>query len=176
MSESTAAIFAAFIGAGAALLAGGFAFLAALKQVTKTATTQRDQAFWDSRRDTYAKALVTAANFQRVSDECAHALVSTSGLQDELARRLDDAAHDFETARAVLCLQAPDGHGVANAISVTHSYLWEACKIIELWAAGEVNQYQSWESRLEDTLSTLNEVVSSLAEALRADLHREVDV
>ncbi|MEU4092006.1 hypothetical protein [Streptomyces sp. NPDC026673] len=61
MSEEKAVVLAALIGAAAAILVGGLAFAAAVRQVTKSAEIQRDQAFWQAQRDSYTQ-FITAAH------------------------------------------------------------------------------------------------------------------
>ncbi|MFJ2196911.1 hypothetical protein [Streptomyces violaceusniger] len=119
MQESTAALWAAVIGAGAAILVGGLAFWAAMRQVRRTAVTQREQSFWQSRRDTYAKMMLALQNADRANNECLAAF-HEGDFADSHQNKAVEAAHKIDEVRFVLILEAPQDPVFAHAVRVAN--------------------------------------------------------
>ncbi|MER7205124.1 MULTISPECIES: hypothetical protein [unclassified Streptomyces] len=175
MSDATAALVAALIGASAAVLAGGLAIHAALKQVSKSAVTQREQAFWELRRDAYAKALVSYRGFERVAWEFNEAakteeVSSLKGLLD----KMDNAAYSFEESKAVLDISVPEDSDVARAVRNVNDYITDAMMVVELWYEGSPNP-DGWSPRYASSLSKVGDCGSVMVDALRDDLAKDVE-
>lgn len=175
VSDTTAALVAALIGAGAAVLAGGLALYAALKQVSKSAVTQREQAFWELRRDAYARALVACQGFDRTAWEFSEASKTQAvGSLESLVQKLDDAAYRFEESKAVLDISVPWDGDVARAVRNVDDYIADLMMVVQCWYEGVPNS-DGWQPRFASALAKINELVAELVDALREDLARDVE-
>lgn len=178
MEETTAALWAASIGASAAILVGTLAFWAVMRQVRRTALTQREQAFWQSRRDTYVKMMLSLQKFERASTECLPACQSGNFSEDHV-ENVTAAAWAFEEARFVLLLEAPHDPMLAMALKTTNRKLQRV-----------MTGYVAWKEEFETDPSTVNvsrwtddiqresrklaQARNSIFVVMRNDLHREV--
>jgi hypothetical protein len=181
MSEAMAALWAALIGALAALLVGGFAFVAALKQVTKTAYTQRQQAFWQLRRDSYANFLLSYSAFTAAADDCFKSLAHNAEVTDAAMRKMDDAASELANMAAILDLEAPDDGELLGCVADVKSGVFEMHRFVRNWrdrvsglrSRDPVNvqyhyEYQAIGARVAAKVNWLRGI-------FRADLHDEME-
>ncbi|UFR07118.1 hypothetical protein KBP30_40950 [Streptomyces sp. Go40/10] len=180
MSESTAALWAAAIGAAAATLVGGMAFWAAMRQVRLTALVQREQAFWQFRRDTYAKFMGLLAQFDRIAQKhlaAHHRGNFTEEQESEMSEALL-ALHQGQCALMLECPGDPYITGTVGGISgvvqsiVTGFTDWR----YDVHRISPRRSRDDWVGFISEKGRYLQQLADELFQALRNDLHREVGV
>ncbi|MFF7234411.1 hypothetical protein [Streptomyces sioyaensis] len=177
MSDAMAALWAALIGAFAALLVGGVAFVAALKQVTKTAYSQRQQAFWQLRRDTYANYLLALRGFSRAARTCSTHLMRGDA-DAQILESVKDAAEKFHDVAAVLDIESPGYATYIHPVSERcEEFAREVEYIVESWWEG-VAASESGVPSMDDEFLEFHRIlelnIDDIREAFRIDLHRGI--
>ncbi|MFC8199936.1 hypothetical protein ACFUTV_31770 [Streptomyces sp. NPDC057298] len=174
MSDATAAILAAFIGASSALAVGAAAFAAALKQVSKAALTQRDQAFWEHRRNTYANYLGALSSFFHLINSDSEAPPSDSLLQ-EAGHALAQVKHMWD----VISLEAREERGeVYDAANLLEDVCSDCFENLEEWSRAArvygVREFSNYISRRDEDAEILASSIANIRSVFRAELHRSV--
>lgn len=100
MPETTAALPAAIIGAGAAIYVGMPAHGATSRQADKNANAQRDQALWELRRDTCTRYIFAAKKCARIHGE---------NYTGERFQEISTAIDELQGIYVQMELEAPDG-------------------------------------------------------------------
>lgn len=182
MSESIATLSAALIGAIAALLVGGVAFMTALKQVTKTAYTQRQQAFWQMRRDSYAGFLLAYSDFLTAVGACHRCISSDVSIGDSDMRNLLEATGKIEHMAAVLELEAPSEAGILEQVATLRGCVFLMHRYIREWREGEnrvltdrAEDLALFEQRYVRLGGEMMGHVRELRRLFRLDLHKDAE-
>ncbi|MFE6683938.1 hypothetical protein [Streptomyces sp. NPDC057729] len=179
MDKTWVPVFAACITATAAFTAGMLAFLAAVRNIRRAAVVQREQAFWQSRRDTYVGIMQSFSKFDRASLDCltAYQEGDFSGAHLE---KLTDACFVFEEARFAMLLEAPHDPIIASALKVANRKLQALLHLCMNWkhAADEGDEkaqdLEYWNDEAERHRGKFGQARNSLFVAMRNDLHREI--
>ncbi|GAB3181601.1 hypothetical protein [Streptomyces incanus] len=181
MSQESAAIWAAVITSIAALLAGGFAFAAALRQVTKTALTQREQAWWQLRRNTFADFLNKLRDLRNAYAPHAEALISGT-FDGSKAAAWASALDAYHKTYSVLDLEAPESLLDADAVRDTWRTVQMVETVVQIWEEAVLNGQTlptplgtNPQEEFERLLSYMTRDADQTRRAFRAELHKELD-
>ncbi|MER7951004.1 hypothetical protein ABTY59_26800 [Streptomyces sp. NPDC096079] len=178
MQETTAALWAAVIGASSAVLVGGLAFWAAMRTVGRTAIVQREQSFWASRRDTYAKMMTSLQVLDRTGYECL-ASFKNGDFSDSHLTKVQEAAHAFEQVQFVMSLEAPHDAFLATALKGAAKRVRRVVTGVTAWHQDHADAIQTatdeqWFDDISREVSRMASVRNQLFFLMRNDLHREV--
>ncbi|MGW2497303.1 hypothetical protein ACWCV2_22740 [Streptomyces pseudogriseolus] len=180
MDRATAALWAAFITASAAILVGGLAFYSAVRVARRTAMVQREQAFWNSRRDTYVSVMHAFGKIDRARVECLLAYRKGEFSDSSLIEKLTDASYEFEAARLAMLLEAPHDPVIAAALKTANRKQQAVLHLYMAWnSAGSEGDDKArdvtyWDLEEQAVQRKLAAARNSLFIAMRNDLHREV--
>ncbi|MEU0522801.1 hypothetical protein [Streptomyces niveus] len=165
MSETTAALLAAIIGAGAAIYAGMLAHRATSGQADKTANAQRDQALWELRRDTYTRYIFAAKECARIHSE---------NYAGERFQEISAAIEELQRIYVQMELEAPDGGDIllmARSL-IEHFKELRTLASDHREAAGS-SRADAIRTRLRDETRDLNLTIAMMQEAVRAEVNRK---
>ncbi|MFE8925767.1 hypothetical protein [Streptomyces rochei] len=181
MTPESAAIWAAVITSIAALLAGGFAFAAALRQVTKTALTQREQAWWQLRRNTFADFLNKLRDLRNAYAPHAEALIS-GAFDASKAAAWASALDAYHKTYSVLDLEAPETLLHADAVRDTWNTVQMVETVTQFWEEAVLNGRplpapisSNPQEMFDDSLSSMTRDADRTRRAFRSELHKELN-
>ncbi|MEU0215599.1 hypothetical protein ABZ281_10950 [Streptomyces sp. NPDC006265] len=176
MSDATAAILAALVGAIVALTVGALAFAAAMKQVNKTALAQREQAFWDHRRNTYANYLDALSTFWELVNNDSQRPPSDDELSDTRA-----ALSKIRRAWDLLVLEEREERGAIWRAAGDLEDLCAFCfENLEEWARAAhvhgLHDLSRYVTRRDEYTEHIASSVAEIRDVLRKELHRSISV
>ncbi|MFH8530468.1 hypothetical protein ACH4GE_18860 [Streptomyces tendae] len=178
MNESTTALLAAGIGAGSALLVGGLAFWAAMRQVRISAKLQREHSFWASRRNTYATHMNKVQECERLFYR-ALGSVETGRLSIAEVDSILQSVAAFENVHYVMALEIPSGdmnepyEKVHKNLIDAMVLLTEVSQLLDHGVRGADVDHLT--DRIRQAIRDTRSASSDLFVKMRRDLHDEVD-
>ncbi|GGU06412.1 hypothetical protein [Streptomyces coeruleorubidus] len=177
MDESTSALAAAVIGAGAAVLVGGLAFWAAMRQVRISANMQREHSFWASRRDTYARYTNAIQAYERLAYQ-ALSEMRRGQVTQETKSAVMSAGFRFEEVHFVLALDMPVDVGIQEPYGKLHQAFTDSILQFHEWHllrdGGVDVSPADHAARIAENLEKMREAAGEMFVGLRTDLHRRV--
>ncbi|MEU4272243.1 hypothetical protein [Streptomyces sp. NPDC026092] len=139
---------------------------------------QREQSFWASRRDTYAKMMTSLQSLDRAGWECRDAFKS-GDFSDAHLKKIQDAGHAFEQVRFVMSLEAPHDPFIATALKTAAGRVLRLVTGVIAWHQDNASSTpmataDEWFDDIRRELKKLGAARDSLFQTMRNDLHREV--
>ncbi|RSS59569.1 hypothetical protein [Streptomyces sp. WAC01280] len=139
---------------------------------------QREQSFWASRRDTYARMMTALQSFDRAIHECLTAF-KVGNFDDALLKKVREAGHEFEQVQFVMSLEAPHDPFIAAALKGAATRVRRLVTGAVAWRQDSASLAQSatndqWFDDLGRELNKVSIVRQTLFQTMRNDLHREV--
>jgi hypothetical protein len=144
--------------------------------VSKAALTQRDQAFWEHRRNTYADYLGALSSFFRLINSDSQ-VPPSDALLEEAGRALSQVKHMWD----VISLEAREERGdVFTAAASLEENCSDCFENLEEWSRAArvygVSEFSQYISRRDRDADDLAGSIANIRSVFRDELHRSVSV